>query len=347
MLGWASIGPGARVLPSLRDEISMRAILLDRPGPSIALRMGTLSVPEPAGGEVRIKVTAAGLNPVDYKFAETGQEGWVLPHVLGLDIAGAIDAVGDGVTGWAQGQRVACFGNPWRRGGFAEFAIAPAQALAAIPDGLSFESAAALPTAGLTAYQIFHRKVAPRPGRTALIHGVTGGVGSFAVQLAKLAGYKVIGVAAAARSKIARQLGADHVVQPDDLQSLLRRLNGGRLADLVVDTIGASNATAALDLLAFNGALACVVDFPDFRRINWFERGVSIHEVALAAAYRAADEAEISDLGLMLSELMGLVDRGRVMPLIAEIVTFEQIPDALRRLRRRSVTPGKIVARLA
>jgi NADPH:quinone reductase-like Zn-dependent oxidoreductase len=325
----------------------MRALLLDKPGFGFTLRIGELPCPEPAVGEVRVRVRAVSLNPVDYKFAETGHNDWTLPHVLGLDIAGSIDAVGDGVTGWREGDRAVWFGNPWRSGGFADYAIAPAQVLARIPDRVSYETAAALPTAGLTAYEIFYRKAVHRPGQTALIYGATGGVGSFAVQLAKLVGWKVIAVTSASKSKIAYELGADHVVRLDeDIGEALRRVNDGRLGDLVVDTIGSDNATKTLDLLRFNGALICVVGFPDFAALNWFERGISIHEVALAAAYRAGDDANIADLSTMLTELLQLVGQRQVTPLIAETIAFEQIPNALERLRRRSVPPGKIVARL-
>jgi len=323
----------------------MRAILLDRPGPVETLHPGEIPIPPVAPDDVRVRVHAVGLNPVDYKFAEVGNGIATWPHVLGVDIAGTIDAVGTGVSGWRIGQRVACFGDPWRRGGFADYAVVKAGALAIVPDTMSFETAAALPTAGLTAYQIVHRKMAARGPQTVLVFGISGGVGGLAVQIAKAAGHRVIAVAAQERAELAGQLGADAVVAPGaSLKATLGTLTDGRFADLVIDTISPDNPDDVLDLVTFNGALASIVGFPDFSRLRWFERGISIHEIALGAAYRFGHPADIADLGAMLSELFALVRQGKVRANIGETVGFAEIPDALARLRLRQTKPGKIVA---
>ncbi|WP_406736587.1 zinc-binding dehydrogenase [Thioclava sp. GXIMD4215] len=326
------------------SDTTMQAILLDRPGPLETLRFGTLPIPHPAPGEVLVRVQAAGLNPVDYKFAEAGDGIAVWPHVLGVDVAGTVEAVGEAVSKWRPGQRVAFFGDPWRRGGFAQLAIARVETLAAIPDGMSFESAAALPTAGLTAYQILHRKLPERP-QIVLIFGVSGGVGGLAVQIAKAAGHHVIAVARADRADMARALGAHTVLAPGpDLLAQLKASTNGHRADFVIDTIGPDNPNDVLDLIAFNGGLASIVAFPDFSRLRWFERGISLHEIALGAAYRYGDKTDLADLGSMLASLFAMVDRGEVAVTISDMISFADIPRSLDRLKRRQLNPGKVVA---
>ena len=131
----------------------MRALLLDQPGPVHSLRVDSAPDPEPGAGEVRVKVAAVGLNPVDYKLAGRGHANWTYPHIIGLDVAGTIDAVGTEVDGFSIGERVFYHGDLTKVGGFAEFAITTAHTIARIPDKVSFVDAAAIPCAGLTAYQ--------------------------------------------------------------------------------------------------------------------------------------------------------------------------------------------------
>lgn len=144
---------------------------------------------------------------------------------------------------------------------------------------------------------------------------------------------------------MAFELGADHVLrQTEDLVGQVRSVNNGHLADVVLDTLGGGNATRCLDLLKFNGALVCIVEFPEFDRLHWFERGVTLHEIALGAAYRHGEKKDIEDIAIMLEELLALVVGGAIRPLIAETILLEEIPDGLERLRNRAVRPGKVVA---
>jgi len=128
-------------------------------------------IPKPGKGEVRIRVHAAGLNPVDYKVAASGNPYWTYPFILGLDVAGTIDAVGEGVSDWKAGDRVFYHGDLTKPGGFAEYAITTAHTIASIPHDVTFEEAAALPCARMTAYQALHRKPYVQSGQTILIHG--------------------------------------------------------------------------------------------------------------------------------------------------------------------------------
>ena len=173
----------------------MKALLLHRPGDDYALTLADVPTPIPGPGEVRLRVRASSINPVDHKFARSGA-GLALPHVLGIDAAGEIDALGPEVQGWRLGDRVMALTNLYRWGGFAEQVIVDARVLSRLPDALSFERAAAIPCAGLTAWQAVHLKLNLRPGQTVLVSGAGGGVGGYVVQMAQQRGARVIGTTA-------------------------------------------------------------------------------------------------------------------------------------------------------
>ena len=187
----------------------MRAWLLPRPGPWRDMVLGEAPEPSPAQGDIRVAVHAVGLNPVDYKIARMGHPDWRFPHILGLDVAGVVDAIGSSVTHWRPGDRVFYHGNLSKPGGFAEFAVTTAHTVARIPDGMSFVDTAALPCAGLTAYHALHRRLHVQAGQTILIHAGAGGVGGFAIQLAAHAGLKVLTTCSANNADYVRDLGAE------------------------------------------------------------------------------------------------------------------------------------------
>ena len=123
----------------------MKALLLDAPGPPETLRLGEAQAPHAGSGEIVVRVKACGLNPVDYRVAQSGNPAWTWPHILGLDVAGVVEEVGQDVSGFVPGDKVAYHGDLRRNGGYAEFAVTAADTVAPMPQGLSFERAAALP----------------------------------------------------------------------------------------------------------------------------------------------------------------------------------------------------------
>jgi NADPH2:quinone reductase len=130
----------------------MKAVLLDKPGPPSSLRIGEISTPRPGADEALVRVCATSLNPVDYRVAAQGYERWRYPHVLGVDVAGVIETMGEGVISWNRGDK-AFYHTTWRKdGSYAEFNVAPAHTFARITEGVSFVDAATLPCAALTAY---------------------------------------------------------------------------------------------------------------------------------------------------------------------------------------------------
>jgi NADPH:quinone reductase-like Zn-dependent oxidoreductase len=194
----------------------MRAVTLHEYGGPEVLAVEEMAAPEPIPTEVQVRVHAAGINPVDLKTRAGQGVAGVLgapPVVLGWDVAGVVTAVGGGVNRFRVGDEV--FGMPWfprEAGAYAEYVTAPSRHFEAKPHPLSFEEAAALPLAGLTAWQIVVDTIALEDGADLLIHGAAGGVGHLAVQIAKARGANVIATARAEQHEWLRGLGADVAV---------------------------------------------------------------------------------------------------------------------------------------
>jgi NADPH:quinone reductase-like Zn-dependent oxidoreductase len=326
----------------------MKALILEKPGKPDTLRTADIPQPEPGPGEVRVKVHAVGLNPVDYKLAASGFPGWQYPFILGLDVAGVIDEVGPDVVEWEAGDPVYYHGDLSRPGGYGQYAIASAHVLAWLPDGLGFAQAAALPCAGFTAYQAIHRKLRAQPGKTLLVHGGAGGVGGFAVQLARAAGCHVIATCSRHNFNFVKDLGAAEVIDYkfENVGERTMELTNGRGADYIIDTVGPENARASIDMLAYGGELVCVAGLPDLSNVEQFVKAFSMHEVTLGGAYRSGSIAAQEDLARIGREFGALVSKGIIRPMLEETVRLEEIPDALVRLSMRHVR-GKIVAQLA
>ena len=326
----------------------MKAVLLDRPGPPSSLRIGEISTPRPRDGEALVRVFATSLNPVDYKVAAQGYEGWNYPHVLGVDVAGVIEILGEGVTSWNPGERV-FYHTTWRKdGSYAEFNVAPAHTFARIPARISFVDAATLPCAGLTAYSTLYRRLHVREGDIALVHAAAGGVGGFAVQLAKAAKAFVIGTYSAPNKQYVLELGADEVIdyRAEDVFQRAKAIAGNRGIDAVVDCIGPSNRVDNLGLLGPEGGLACIAGIPDLSAVPDLPYSISIHDIGLGGvlispAFRRRQE----DLGRMATELMTLLQDGKIRPTVTEQIALKSIPQALERLAERHVR-GNIVASL-
>src|SRR5271166_6563245 len=222
----------------------MKAVLLDKPGPPSSLRIGEISTPRPGVDEALVRVCATSLNPVDYKVAAQGYEGWNYPHVLGVDIAGVIETLGEGVDSWNLGDRV-FYHTTWRKdGSYAEFNVAPAHTFARVPEGIFFVDAATLPCAALTAYCALYRRLHIREGDIVLVHAAAGGVGGFAIQLAKAAKAFVIGTCSEPNTQYVRELGADEVInyRAEDVFQRVKAIAGDRGIDAIVDTIGQQRA---------------------------------------------------------------------------------------------------------
>jgi NADPH:quinone reductase-like Zn-dependent oxidoreductase len=194
---------------------TMKAVRIHSYGGPEVLVYEDMPRPEPAGGEILIRVHAAGVNPLDWKVREGHAREWLdhrLPLILGWDISGIIEAVGSGVHKFRIGDAVYGLIDISRDGAYAEYVTANASHLASKPNSLDHVHAAALPVAALTAWNTIFDTADLKSGQTILIHAAAGGVGHMAVQLAKWKGARVIGTASAGNAPFLRQLGADEVI---------------------------------------------------------------------------------------------------------------------------------------
>jgi NADPH:quinone reductase-like Zn-dependent oxidoreductase len=215
---------------------------------------------QPGQGQVAVRIEAASVNPLDLKMLAGAMQQVFpvnLPYTLGTDLAGVVERVGPGVSRLKLGDRVVGRLEPTVGGAFAQLAVVPAEALSLMPADMSFEQAAALPTAAGTAWLALFAAGRLQAGQRVLIHAAAGGVGSFAVQLAKRANAHVIATASARNLGLAGELGADDVIdyQRQDFTELARDV------DLVVDTIGGDTLERSWRVLAAEGAVVSVVDF--------------------------------------------------------------------------------------
>jgi NADPH:quinone reductase-like Zn-dependent oxidoreductase len=299
-------------------------------GPEV-LELGEAEIPHPLPTEIRVRVAAAGVNPVDWKTRAGAGVAAVLgppPFTVGWDVAGTVDAVGPGVTRFAVGDAV--FGMPWfprQAGAYAEFVTAPSRHFAHRPAGLSEAEAAGLSLAGLTAWQCLVDIAAVQPGQRVLVHAAGGGVGHLAVQIAKARGAYVVGTASANKHNLLHDLGIDEAVdyRTEEFEKVVEPV------DLVLDLIGGEVATRSLDVLHPEGRLIC------------------LPSAAAGSALAAAAERGLRATAMLaepdgdgLEELARLVDDRRLRVLVSETFPLERASHA-HRAGEMGHTAGKLV----
>ncbi|MEU4829637.1 NAD(P)-dependent alcohol dehydrogenase [Streptosporangium sp. NPDC023615] len=325
----------------------MKAFVLRSYGPPDALELTEIETPVPADDEVLVRVRATSVQPYDWHLmrgepyiARLMGKGPGLRRpkiaVLGADVAGRVEAVGRDVTGFRPGDEV--FGMP-KRGGFAEYACVRAEELAPKPENLSYEQAAAVPLAALTALLGLRDAGRVRPGQRVLVNGASGGVGTFAVQLAKAFGAEVTGVCGTRNVELVRSLGADEVVD----RTAEDFTRNGRRYDLVLDIAGSHAGPAYRRVLTRTGTCA-VVGGPAGR---WVQ---PVGHVLWALATSAfvpqrtvlVDVVGCTDNRRNLLTLTELIEDGRLTPVIDRRYPFEDIPAALA-YQEEGHASGKVV----
>jgi NADPH2:quinone reductase len=226
----------------------MKAVYIEETGGPDVLKYGDMPKPELAPGHALVKVQASGVNFID-TYHRSGLYKLPLPAILGSEGAGTVEAG----TLFKKGDRVA-----WAmtRGSYAEYALVPESHLVALPDTVSFQDGAAAMLQGMTAHYLAYSTFPLKQGDTALIHAAAGGTGLLLVQMAKLAGARVIGtVGTEAKAKLAREAGADEVIlySTEDFVAETRRLTGGKGVDVVYDSVGANTLMRSLDCVRPRG----------------------------------------------------------------------------------------------
>jgi NADPH:quinone reductase len=237
----------------------MRALVVEALLPDYAgCVVKDIATPDPGPGEVRVKVLASAVNFPDLMQTRgEHQHKPTVPFVPGMELAGVIDAVGEGVTAFKEGDAV-CGGG---RGGMAEYAVLPAATLRRKPDGLSFSQAAGYAVAYLTAYVAFERCAGLQPGEWVLVHGAAGGVGLAAVDLAQIMGAKVIAASASDHklAVIAAEYGPDATVNvTNGFRERVKELTGGRGADVIYDPVGGDVFDESIRCIVFGGRILSI-----------------------------------------------------------------------------------------
>ncbi|MEU0156553.1 NADP-dependent oxidoreductase [Micromonospora fulviviridis] len=312
----------------------MRIVVAERLGEPEVLQVREMDRPEPELTEILVRVRAAGVNPCDWK-TRSGQGSLghdEFPMILGYDVAGVVEAVGPGVTVFKPGDEVLGMPKfPVLPGGYAEYLTAAARQFVRKPAKLTFEEAAALPLAGLTAWQglVDTGKVAA--GQRVLVHAAAGGVGHLAVQIAKSFGAYVIGTASAAKHDFVRALGADEVIdyRTADFAEVLAR----DPVDLVFDPITADYSVRSLRVLKNGGVLVSTLPVNESATAEAQRRGIS------------TDFFLVEPDRLALTALTELVDSGRLMVAIDSTYPLSQAAEAHRRGETNRAA-GKIVLTL-
>jgi NADPH2:quinone reductase len=232
----------------------MKAIYIEQTGDPEVLIFGDRPMPEPGQEEVLVRVVASGVNFTDLNL-RSGINKTPLPAVMGSEAAGFVERVGSGAAGFQIGDRVA-----WCmvRGSYAESAVVPARMLVRIPDGIGFEQAAAVMLQGMTAHYLTHSTFPLKSGHTALVHAAAGGTGRLLVQIAAMAGARVLAnVGTPAKAELARTAGASDTILYDEVDwvSEVKRLTGGEGVDVIYDSVGKATFQKGFDCLKPRGMM--------------------------------------------------------------------------------------------
>jgi NADPH:quinone reductase-like Zn-dependent oxidoreductase len=339
----------------------VRALVITEHGPPEVLRVQERDDPLPGPGQVRVRTRAAGINFADL-MARTGlyPDAPKPPCVIGYEVAGEVDAVGDGVEGHSVGDRVMA---GTRFGGYAELVVATADVVLPLPDGWSFEEGAAFPVTYATAYAGIVRYGGATEGERVLIHAAAGGVGIAATQVAKLRGAEVYGTSSASKHEAIRGFGVDHAIdyRSQDFVKEVRRIAGEQKPlDLAMDAIGGRSWKRSHSLLRAGGRLVC---FGAATLVSGERRSIPTALKTLAQTPRfnpikLASEStgviglnmlkiwdELGDVRTFINPLWEWVAADKLRPVVAEAFPLERGPDAHRFLMDRK-NVGKVVLTL-
>lgn len=304
----------------------MKAIRIHEFGGPEVLKYEDIPEPQPGPNEIQVRVIAAGVNPVDWKIRRGGMK-LPLPMTLGVDVAGIVSAVGSSGSGFHPGDSVFAKVTP-QHGGYAEYTLVDVSQAAIKPKSIGFIEAAAIPTAGLTAWQSLFDVAGLDRGKSVLIHGAAGGVGSFAVQFARWKGAHVVGTASAGNAEFLKSIGADEVIdyKTQRFEDVVRNV------DVILDTIGGDTFERSWDVLKPGGFLVTTVaDIP--------EGAAQAHGVRAKHIQSKSDRED-------LSQIAAIIDERRIKPIVTAVLPLSEAKRA-QEMSESGHTRGKIVLRVA
>jgi NADPH:quinone reductase-like Zn-dependent oxidoreductase len=310
---------------------TMKVVRMHAYGDIESLVYEEVARPVAAADELLIKVRASGVNPVDWKIVEGFGKGWLghgLPHTLGCEVAGVVEALGSEAKKFQVGDAVFGYPSLAREGTYAEYVIAKESEVIAKPASLDFNDAAALPVGTLTSWQAIFDHAGLTAGQKILIHAASGGVGSMAVQLAKAKGAYVIATASARNADFVKSLGADEVIDYTSVkfEELVKDL------DVVFDLLGGETQARSLAVLKKGGFIVTAVQPLD-------EEALKAHEIRGAMVAAQSNAAQ-------LEEILAFVEAGKVKTFVEKVLPLSQAKEALQ-LSKQGRTRGKIVLTVA
>jgi NADPH:quinone reductase-like Zn-dependent oxidoreductase len=311
------------------EKPMMKAAVAHEYGAPEVLKFEEVPRPEPKEDEVLVRVIASGVNPADPltlngKYAQ--EWGTHLPLIPGYEIAGIVEKTGAQVTTLKKGDAV--YGYPTFGGGWAEYVAVKEWEVAAKPRSLTFAEAAAAPMGALTAWQALVKVAHLQPGQTVLIHGGSGGVGSFAIQIAKAHGARVIATASTANQELLKQLGADVAIDytKTKFEDVVKDV------DAVLDPVGGETLARSYGVVKKGGIVLDLVGRPDPAELD----KDGIRGAAIWVRPNAKDLAEIAQL----------IDAGKIKPVVTQVLPLSEAIAAERQAETHH-TRGKIVLRVA
>jgi len=309
---------------------TMKAVRIHKFGGPEVLKYEDIPRPEPGSGEVLIRVHAAGVNPVDWKIREGHLKqmmNFSLPLIPGWDVSGVVESAGAGVTRLKKGDEVYSRPDLARNGSYAQYIVVRESEVALKPKSLDHVHAAAIPLAALTAWQALFDAAKLAAGQTVLIHAAAGGVGSFAVQLAKLKGARVIGTASKRNHDFLMELGADETVD----YTSTRFEDAVRNVDVVLDTISGETQQRSWKVLKKGGFLVSILQPPS-------PEEAAAHGVRCAHTFVQPNVSQ-------LAELAALIDTGKLKTIVETVLPLAEAAQA-QELNKGGHTRGKIVLRV-
>ena len=328
----------------------MKAMILEQYGENAAFQVADLPKPVVRVGHVLVRIAATSVNTVDTMIRQMGQDlplSPALPAVLGMDFAGTVEAVGDGVSGFAPGDEVyGCAGGlADLQGSLAEYMLADARLLAHKPKSLSMREAAALPLVGITAYEGLQR-AGTHAGHRVLVHGGAGGVGHVAVQLAKHLGAEVYATCSGEQqASVIQGYGATPInYKNESVADYVAKHTDGKGFEIVFDSVGGANMANSFEAAALNGQVVTTVSMLELDLTPAHFKGLSVHVVFMLIPMLHNHKRE--EHGAILTKLAEIADAGALKPLLDDTqFALEDIGQAHARLGSGQAM-GKVVVEL-
>ena len=310
---------------------TMKAVRMHEYGAPEVLKYEDAPRPEPASGEVLVRVHAAAVNPVDWKIRAGYTKGFLdytLPLIPGWDLSGVVESVGSAVSDWKPGDEVYARPDLSRNGSYAEYIAVKATELGRKPKSIDHVQASAIPLAALTAWQALFDAAGLSAGQRVLIHAAAGGVGTFAVQLAKWKGAYVIGTASARNHAFLRELGADETIDYNQVrfETVVHDV------DVVLDAMAGETRDRSWQVLKKGGILVSILGAPS-------AEAAAAHGVRQAGVFVQPNRAQ-------LEEIAKLVDAGKLRPIVEEVLPLSEAARAHAK-NQTLHTRGKLVLRVA